>query len=308
MPVESLSDRSAWLSFLLKTLIFIGIIFMLDFGLSKVLDEGIRRYFGMNGPVDVLCIGHSRTMLGIDAELLSKTLGMKVAKYAVNGANTADRNVMVRHFLSEHPEVRILIYDVESTSFSDEGLSSNSYRLFFPFIENPEISAYLRSQSTSSTEYYLRKVIKTSRYDEVTAALAVRGFMGFEKNLKFGSFDAEKATRWLEQGRNRPVKIVESNLKVFMETMEYAKSRGVKVLLVDMPAVDVLNQVEQPLSDPVRSIFRALPGKYPNVAYLDLSRAYEKRHEIFYDMIHMNADGQKIVKEAIGTRTRTMLR
>jgi hypothetical protein len=299
--------RTGWRTFLLKALGFAVLLFFLDLAMSKVLAEGLRRYFGMNGRVDVLCVGHSRTILGIDAELLSRSLGMKVAKYAVNGANTADRYAMVRHFLSEHPEVRILIYDVESTTFTSEGLSSNSYRLFFPFIDNQEMATYLRSHSQSAAEFYLRKVLRTSRFDEVTASLAGRGLLNKHQNLKFGQFDAERARRWLEEGKNRPVTIQDSNLDIFMKTIEYTKSKAVTVLLVDMPTVDILNDIEMPKSEPVRNVFSALPKNYPHVMYLDLRTRYEDHHQLFYDMIHLNSEGQKLVTEQIAAHVRAVL-
>ena len=129
--------------------------------------------------------------LGLDADLLSRSLGMKVSKFAVQGAKIADRFAMIRYFLSEHPEVRLLVYDVESTLFSEDRLSTNSYRLFFSFIDNPEMAYYVRAHAPSDFDYWMKKIImRTSRFSEVTVALAFRGWLGMmNQNLKFGKLD-----------------------------------------------------------------------------------------------------------------------
>lgn len=283
-------------------------LFVLDVALGFTLERGLRRYFGMDVKVDVLCVGHSRTVLGIDADMLSRETGLKVAKYAVNGANIADRNAMIRQFLNEHPEVRLIIYDVEAPTFSGEGLSSNSCRLFLPFMENPEMGAYLAAQCQSPKELLGKRLIKTSRYDETTFSLALRGLLGMNQNLKHGRFDEDRAKRWIEQGKNRPVKIDPISYKVFLSTVDFVKSRGIVMLLVDMPAVILLNQAEWPASREVRDIFRRLEDKYPNIVYCDLSTAYQSNYEMFYDMIHLNAEGQKKVTAVLAEKAKGSLR
>jgi hypothetical protein len=166
-------------------------------------------------------------------------------------------------------------------------------------MDDPDMGAYLRHQCHDAIEYYLRKYFRTARYDEATFALSVRGFTGRRDNLKFGRFDVRMANRWIEQGKNRPIKIDPSNLRIFTDMIEYNGSRGVAILLVDMPQVDILNRAELPESETVSAIFRSAASKYPHVMYLDLKRVYEHRHEVFYDMIHMNAAGQALVTENI---------
>ncbi len=293
--------------FVANALLFLALLAGLDVIIGSTLEAGLQRYFGMDGKADILCVGHSRTVLGIDAAMLSRETGLRVAKYAVNGANTADRHAMVRQFLAEHPEVRLVIYDVEAASFSGEGLSSNSYRLFFPFMDNPEMRAYLETQTPSWKDLLLKRVIRTSRYDETTFSLAVRGILGMNQNLKHGRFDEDRARRWIEKGKNRPVRIDPKGRQAFLSTMDFLKSRGVSVLLVDMPTVKVLNEAEWPASREVRVFFRHLDEQYPNAAYCDLSSAYQGNYEIFYDTIHLNAKGQTIVTARIAQEVQKSL-
>ncbi|MGC9976066.1 MAG: hypothetical protein ABSC57_05040 [Syntrophales bacterium] len=282
-------------SHFVKATVFVILLVGLDLMIGSILEKGLRQYFGMDGKVDILCIGHSRTVLGIDGEMLARGTGLKVAKYAVNGANIVDRYAMIRQFLSEHPEVRLIVYDVEASTFSGDGLSSNSYQLFFPFMDNPEMRAYLESQTQSRTDLLLKRMIRTSRFDEITFSLAMRGLFGMNENLKYGRFDEDRAKRWIEKGKNRPVKIDPKSYHAFLSTIDFVKSRGVAMLLVDMPTVNLLNQVEWPESEKVRDTFRHLKGQYPNIDYCNLSTVYQGNYEMFYDMLHLNAEGQKIV-------------
>ena len=283
---------------------FMMFLVVFDLMIGSVLDVGLRRYFGMDGKVDVLCVGHSRTVLGIDAEMLSRETGLRVAKYAVNGANIADRDAMIRQFLTDHPEVRLIIYDVEASTFSDDGLSSNSYRLFFPFLDNPEMGAYLKKQGLASSDFWLKKIVRTARYDETTFSLAMRGLLGMNRNLKHGRFDEARARRWIEQGKNRPVKIDSKSHKVFLSTMDFVHSRGVTMLLVDMPTVDLLNQAERHSSKKVRDVFRNLKKQYKNLSYCNFSTDYQNNYDMFYDMIHLNVIGQKIVTTRLAKKVR----
>jgi len=305
---EPKSHKTGAGRYLLSALIFLALLVALDIAIGITLEKGLKAYFGMNGKVDILCIGHSRTVLGIDAELLSQETGLKVAKYAVNGANISDRYAMIRQFLSEHPEVRLIIYDVEASTFSSDGLSSNSYRLFFPFMDNTEMKAYLQNQRQSMKDLMLKKVIKTSRYDETTFFLALRGIVGMNRNLKYGRFNEERAKRWIEQGKNRPVKIDPKSYEVFLSTIDFVKSHGVNMLLVDMPTVNLLNQSEWPASREVRNLFQGLKAQNFKIDYYDLSSIYQDNYEIFYDMIHLNAHGQKMVTTLVAERVKSYLR
>jgi len=225
-------DGIPWYRHLRLMAAFLLFLFVLDAGIGWFLQVGLERYFGMRKATDVVCVGHSRTILGIDADLLAKKTGLTIVVYAVNGANTVDRYAMVQQFLSEHPETRLLIYDVDTSSFTSENLSSNSYRLFFPFIGNIYMSAYLRENCRSPDEYWLRRICRSCRYNEVTLWLAVRGWFGFHKNLKWGKFDPRLFERQITKGKTRPLKVEPEQYCLFMKSIEFATRRGVRVLLV----------------------------------------------------------------------------
>jgi len=44
-----------------------------------------------------------------------------------------------------------------------------------------------------------------------------------------------------------------------------------------------------------------------HVVFLDYSRAFETRYDLFYDMIHMNAKGQRVLTEDLAGRLKEVL-
>jgi lysophospholipase L1-like esterase len=83
----------------------------------------------------------------------------------------------------------------------------------------------------------------------------------------------------------------------FLDTVAFAKSRGVKVALVNMPTVDILNRIDAEKREQVRALFATLAREDPNILFLDYSRTFETRYDLFYDTIHMNTKGQQVLTE-----------
>jgi hypothetical protein len=301
------SDRKGWMLFLTRSLLFVALLMIVDFGIAGILTFGLKKYFGMIGHVPVLCVGHSRMVLGLDADMLSKELGLSVAKYGLNGANIEDRFAMVRHFLTSHPEVQVLVYDVESTSFSQSKLSSNSYRLFFPFLDNPAARDHVRSNCVDPFDYWTRTLFRSSRYNEVTLSMAVRGLLRMDENLKVGSLNPEWERHRIARGDRRDVFVNEESYRIFLQTLAWAQSRGVQILLPHMPTADVLNDHQREARQEVRGLFEKLDKENPDITYLDMSLAYESQHDLFYDAIHLNAKGQAVVTERVATELKNIL-
>jgi hypothetical protein len=90
--------------FLTRLALFVVVAFVFDRGIAGVLLQGLERYYGLNAPAEILLIGHSHTMLGVDHQLLAEELGAPVAKYARQGATLAERQVMIRQYLDRHAQ------------------------------------------------------------------------------------------------------------------------------------------------------------------------------------------------------------
>ncbi len=275
-------------------MIVIVLFFMGDLAVFHVLRAGMDRYYGLNKPAKVLCVGYSHTVLGIDAERMKKELGVPVAKYATAGANTLDRMWMVRHFLDKKPTVTTVIYDVDPRLFDSEGLSSASYTLFLPYIGNPVMGKYLR-QETTWQEYVIAKLIHTARFRDQTINIALRGLLDKIENKKMTRIRVDDYRARLREEKARKIRVNPESRQCFLDTIDFLTGRGINVILLYIPTIDLLNEIDPEGREAVLSIFQGLADKNAKVWFWDFNRDYQHRHELFYDLRHLNWKGNGVV-------------
>jgi len=273
-----------------KIIILVLVFFVADFGVYKLLKSGIIKYYGLEKKARILCVGHSQTVLGIDAEKLEESLGVPVAKYAIAGANVLDRFWMIKHYLNMNPNVRTVIYGVDARMFDSEGLSSASYTLFLPFINNHVMEQYLRKQATPE-EFYTCKFIKTARFRDQTLNIALRGLLNHIENKKVSRVRIEDKESYLERERKHKVRINTKSVECFNKTMRYLSSLGKTVLLVNIPVIDLLNEIDIANQKKAIKIFQAAAKRYKGVYFLDYNQDYEHDHQLFFDLRHLNEQG-----------------
>jgi len=284
--------------FLVKLMIFAGLILLLDRGIAALLQRGLDRYYGLDKRAGVLCIGHSHTMLGIDGAKLEQGLGVPVAKYAVNGANAFDRLAMIRHYFAVRPDtVRLVVYDVDDHAFTGAGLSANSYRLLYPYLETPDIARHVRDNAGSWKEYAARRLLRLLRYNSVTLNLALRGTLRRYDNFKTGRVDIQALKNEISAGRRPPVTIEQEMVEVFAETVRFVRSHHARLVLFSIPTVDQVNNMNRERHEQVMEIFRRYAEQDPGVIFLDYNPTFSQHYELFCDPIHLNRDGQRQVTD-----------
>ncbi len=143
-----IKNKATWTEIrilVLKALLFALLFVCLDQVAGSIFRRGLDRYYTLDEPAGILCVGDSHTVLGLDRVRLERETGVKVAKFALEGANTLDRLALIRYYFNRHPDsVRVVVYDVSDHTFSSKGLSSNSYQLLFPFMDDPEVRKYVQ--------------------------------------------------------------------------------------------------------------------------------------------------------------------
>ncbi len=290
------SEGAALRRFLLRLALFALLLFVLDRSVAALLLQGLERYYGLDVPAEVLLIGHSHTMLGVDHQLLGRELGASVAKYARQGATLAERRIMIRQFLDRWPgATRVIVYDVEAALLNPAGLSRNSYRLFLPFIDEPVVTRYVRDQNPSLLDRMVRRYLHAARFDEATVALAVRGLLGDWRSFKSGVIDAARLRRLTAPGVYRPIVFDPRQLEILEATIREVRARGVTMVLAFYPTIDQYNSIEPEKFSEARALFARLGSGDPGVVYLEYLDGYADRHDLFYDPIHLNRDGQLLL-------------
>lgn len=283
-----------------KISLFIFILFIVDLSLSYFLKTGLEEYYGINKPSEILMVGHSHTMLGLNKDRFEARLNCSVAKYAIEGANVQDRLIMIKHFLNQNgSSVKILTYDVDAFFLTSEGLSKNSYKLFYPFIEDKYISEYLKTETRNNFDFKLKKIIKTSRFSDLSLIGALRGYLGLYSNLKIGKIDTLNYQNRIKNGEF--VKIAfDKGLKAnFEETLEYVQNKDIILILILIPTIDILNKTEPEKYQKAVNLLEEYSIKYKNVFFFNYNSEYADQHDLFYDQVHLNPSGNKIITERL---------
>jgi len=254
---------------------------------------GISKYFGFNKKSDIICIGHSHTVLGIDAALLEQELNKTASKYALAGANAMDRYWMVKHYLEINPDVKIVLYDVDNRLFDSEGLSSASYSLFLPFIDNQMMKIYLKEQA-SYEEYLVSTFIKTARFRDQTLNISLRGLLNKNESKKLTQVNIDNYKTYLESERSKKVNIDDDSVDYLKKTIEYVLAKGKKIVLVNIPVIDILNEIDEENQIKAHMIFQEM-ALTKDVFFFDYENDYADKHEIFFDLRHLNEKGKQLL-------------
>ena len=265
-----------------------------DFMVAFVLRRGMEKYYGLDKNAKILCVGHSHTVLGLDAERMERELSVPVSKYAVSGANILDRFYMIQHFLEKNPDVHTVLYDVDARLFDSEGLSSASYTLFMPFMDNDSINQYIFAQATWQ-ECLLGQAIKSSRFRDQSLNIAIRGLIGKTETIKKSTVNLNDYKAYLEREKERKIRIDSDSVLKFEETVKLLADRNIRVFLIFIPVIDRLNNIDITTQKKAVDIFSSVASSHENVVLLNYNSAYEHRHDLFFDLRHLNEKGKQMI-------------
>lgn len=282
------------------------IFFTVDFIAYKAMMRGVDNYYGLNQPSKILLIGHSHLMLATDKERMERELGVPISKYCREGVNVTDRLMMMRHFLNSAnaDSLRYVLYGVDLATFTGEGLSQNSYTLFYPFMDDPFVKDYIKDQASPS-DYWLHKIVRTSRFNDDGMKNSVwRGWADNWDNLKINVIDIETYKKQLAKGQERHITMNDTLISQFKETVDILTDRGIKVILVNTPTLDLLNQFEPEKYNRMVRWYRDFAAAHSLVYYWDFNPTYSGNHQIFADRLHLNARGQQLITTELIERIR----
>lgn len=277
------------------------VFFVIDWALSTVMMKGVNNYYGLGQDSEILLIGHSHLMLATDKQRIEDETGMKVSKYCREGVNVTDRQTMVNHYLNNgHTDsLKYVLYGVDLCTFTGEGLSKNSYMLFYPFIDNSYVGSYISTQS-SATDYWLHKLIRTSRFnDEGLKNSVLRGWTDNWSNLKTNTIDIENYKKKLANHDERSINMNPELIRQFTSTIDSITKRRVKVILVNTPTLDLLNDYEPDKYRQIMQWFTDYAARDSLVEFWDFNPEYSHDYSIFSDRLHLNQKGQQIITTEI---------
>lgn len=281
--------------------VVVVVLVALDCIIDRVMLHGVNRYYGFDQKSNILLIGHSHLMLATDKAKLERGTGLKVSKYCREGVNVSDRKVMVDHFLADTniDSLKYVLYGVDLATFTGDGLSMNSYKLMYPFMGNDSIDKYIKGQASGS-DYWLHKLVKSSRYnDDGLKNSAIRGWMSNWDNMKFNTIDINAYKRQIANGKERHLKMNPELMKQFDSTIKELSERGLTVILVNTPTLDLANNFDAENYDKIMNWFHNYADSHDNVYFWDYNPKYSSDYGIFSDRIHLNRKGQEIITDEL---------
>lgn len=290
---------------LLQILAFLCLLGLADWGCSTLLNKGLDCYFGLDKPADVVMVGHSHLMLALDKEKLERELGMTVAKYCREGVNVSDRRQMLAYYLSlpASKNTRLVIYGVDPFMFTGKGLSANSYKLFYPYMDAPVMDAYIKAQAKDAFDYWIHKLVRSSRYSDALINSAIRGWMKNWANYKRGTVTSEQ----INAAAHREIAFEADLVEDFSASIQQLTNAGIRVILLDTPVVDAIRRENSAKCARVSDFLRQMDESEELVEYWDMNPEFSSRYELFYDAIHLNDVGQReVTKSFVDTMRKEM--
>ena len=297
---NNVSNNRLNLRFLAKCILFVFLFLLTDFGVSQFLTSGLYKYYGLLEPAEILLVGHSHTMLGLDEYSMEAQLKCNVAKYAIEGANAKDRLAMIRHFLHKNGDsVKLITYDVDPLFLTGLGIAVKSYSLFYPFLGDSYIEEYIKNEEQNKSEFFINKWFRTTRFNDLNLNGSLRGHLGFYSNIKIGSVDTAILKKRISN--NDFVKIsFDNDLKsAFEETLEFVSSQNIKMALLLLPTIDILNDVEYEKYQKAINLLEEYDNKYENIFLFNYNEDLSHEYDLFYDSVHLNSKGKKIVTDRV---------
>ncbi len=289
------------ISWLKKAIIFGFLFFVIDFGISTVLLTGLNKYFGLDSNANILLNGSSMSLAGFDKVKIEKATNKKVAFYSRNGVSLEDRSTMLKHYFNQSTQkTEIVVLEVNPLLFSKKFTAANVYRLFLPFMDDAAIDDFVKSKTTTK-DYWVRKLIRTSRYDIDLFSLSLKGYMGVYENKKTQVLDPNALAGLRANANTVPVEFDAERVALFKETIELAKRRSEKIVLVNMPIFDTKMKTFKVEEYQVfLNFFKDYAKTHQNFYFLDLNQQHIiSNPNLFSDPLHVNVDGQTKVSDAL---------
>lgn len=288
-------------AFLLRMAAFLIIFLVIDYTASIWMLKGLNKYYGFDIKPEILINGSSMILAGFHRTDIEKKTGKRVCIYAKEGVGVEDRYAMLAQFFSEHPgTVKTVIYEVNPLLFSSRLTATNTYTIFYPFIDNNAINEYIKERAGWS-DYIVHKYCRSARFDARTINFVLKGYKNDYDNFKSAALNPETIYFPGETSGKVVIEKNEAKLNVFEKTMQLLSGNGTKVILVMMPIYYQKQATFDSSSyNKLVAYYKNYASKNKDVNYFDLNTG-ELSHNalLFSDLLHLNREGQRKITESI---------
>ncbi|TVQ20171.1 MAG: hypothetical protein EA367_09405 [Leptolyngbya sp. DLM2.Bin15] len=306
---------------------------------SQRLDEQLAQYTAYlktHGPPDVLILGSSRSLQGIDPQVLAATLEdegwgeVTVYNFSVNGATAKVVDVIFRQVLDPEHLPRLVIWGDGSRAFNsgrpdatyERLTASPGYRRLVTegdrpiqsivLQSSPQLSRLLRGQAEPSC--WPAENPEASTVDPwlsssgdcapapspIATDLTPQGFLPiadrFDPAVYYQGFPRVSGQY---DGSYVPFQLQGEQTQASVAIVNYARQQGIPLVLVNLPlSQDYLDPVRQSYEQQFQLHLRQL-AIAQGFTLVDLNQPDFQRNDLFADPSHINQVGAVLVSEAI---------
>jgi hypothetical protein len=289
------------LLFIKRAIVLLLLFFLVDYLISLVLFNDLNKPFNLDHHPEILINGSSMSGSGFNTWEIEDRTSKHIAAYIREGVSVVDRQAMIDHFFDLYPEgIETVIYEVNPVLLSGIKTAANVYTHFYPFMDDSTMNQYIKERATPR-EYYIHKLIRTTRFNSRSFIGFFAGIIGFSGNVKTNSLDEGMLRPLIAEKGKDEVIINDANREVFEETMTTILSRHASVLLVMMPMHYIkLQTFDEDGYKKLDKYFSEYARSRNHIEFLDLnqdSMIYDAGN--FSDPLHFNVNGAQQITNII---------
>jgi hypothetical protein len=278
-----------------KVFLFGFFFFLIDYGISELLLEGLYKHSGLNSNAEILINGSSMSLAGFNKNNIESSTHKSVAFYSRNGVSLEDRSIMLKHYFSiQNQKTKLTILEINPLLFSKRFTAANVYVLFLPFMDDNAINNFIKDK-TSKDVFLLHKFIRTTRYNSDLVSVAIKGYLGIYENKKNQVLDTNSLNRLKKIENSVPVEFNIEKVAIFKKLIAQTQLNSANIILVNMPIYEnKMKTFRKKDYDVFISFIKKFSEGNKNILFLDLNQAEITSHaDFFSDPLHLNYQGQK---------------
>lgn len=279
--------------YIIRFIIAVAILFGIDYIISSLLKIGLDKGMGLNEHSQILIVGHSHLMMGLDKDSLEKGLACKVSKHTRSGVGIVERKMMTDMFINSKysDSLKVVVIGVDPFLFNGADISQNTHTLFYPWMDEPNVGEYIK-EYTTFIEYYAHKIFHLSRYSDDLIKQSIRGWNNDDRNYKTtvftdSIFEANKG-KW-----DKPIKTNPQLMSILEQTIKDLTERKIHTILLQTPILKLITDLNYEDYENIVGYYKSLDAQSDYVHFINYSPYYNSDYQIFFDPIHLNETGQK---------------
>jgi hypothetical protein len=282
---------------------------------SDVLDEQVslyRAYVAAQGPPDVLIVGSSRALQGVDPQVLQQALaaqghpGLRVYNFSINGATAQVVGFVLRQLLAPDLHPQMVIWAEGSRGFN----SGRFDRTFAAILDSQGYTAVRAGANLTLAEPPTAAVTdpEATKTDYGTVPLSpinAQGFLAvndqFNPAVYYRSFPR---VRGQYDNAYHPFRLEGVQTVSFAATTEFLRRQGIPLVFVNLPlSNDYLDSVRLGYERQFQQFLQGWANR-GSLTLVDLLEIWRWQSHLFADPSHINRYGAREIAWLLATSDR----